>query len=241
MKTELDAKTDVSLQHRVMEELDWEPSVDAALVGVIAHEGIVTLTGHVPVYAEKLAAEDVAKRVHGVKAVANEIEVRPEGVHIHDDEDIALAAVHALAWDAGVPEDRVQVTVRDGWITLDGAVDRQFQKTAAERSVRHLKGTRGVTNTIRIQPGGISARTDSDAGGLKECIEAALVRSSTLNSREISVEVQHRNVILTGDVHSLTERDEAERIAWAAFGVVQVENLITITPWGLGPAEEWGY
>ncbi len=240
MNTELDVKTDVNLQHRVLEELDWEPSVDAAVVGVIAHEGIVTLTGHVPVYAQKLAAEDVAKRVHGVKAVANEIEVRPEGVHVHDDEDIAAAAVHTLEWDAGVPENRVQVTVRDGWITLDGSVDHQFQKSAVERAVRHLKGMRGVTSTIRIQPGESSTQTH-DFHGLKECIEAALTRSSTLNPRRIAVDVQQGNVILTGDVHSLTERDEAERIAWAASGVAHVENLITVTPWGHGPAEEWGY
>ncbi len=240
MKTELDPKTDVNLQHHVIEELDWEPSVDAAHIGVIAREGVVTLTGHVPVYAEKIAAEEVVKRVHGVRAIANEIEVRPEGIHVHDDEDLAAAALHTLEWDAGVPHERVKVTVRDGWITLDGSVDRQFHKSAVDRALRHLKGTRGVTNSILIQPQ--EGMAEPPAGvAAKDRIEAALVRSATLNSRQISVETEQRTVILTGDVHSHAERDEAERIAWAAVGVAQVENLITITPWGSGPADEWGY
>jgi osmotically-inducible protein OsmY len=233
-------KTNANLQHDVIQELDWEPSVDVGHVGVIAKEGIVTLTGHVPVYAEKIAAEEAAKRVHGVKAIANEIEVRPSEVHTRDDEDLAAAAVHGLEWDAKVPEDRVTVTVREGWLTLEGTVDWQHQKAAVDRVVRHMSGVRGVTNSIQVQPGAHPHDSHQEA---KQRIEHALQRSAVLNRRQVAVEVEteQRMVTLCGDVRSPAERDEAERIAWAVGGVRRVENCITITPWGTGPCEEWGY
>jgi osmotically-inducible protein OsmY len=227
-------KTDAQLQYDVLEELQWEPSVDAAQIGVTAREGVVTLTGHVPAYAQKLAAEQTVKRVHGVKAVANDIEVRPAEGGQCDDADLAAAVLHTLKWDAAVPDDRVQVTVRDGWITLEGTVDWQFQKEAADRAVRHLVGARGVTNSIVVPRG----ETPND---LKTGIEAAFRRSATVDSKAVSVEIEDGTVILQGDVHSHAERDEAERIAWSAPGVVRVENYLTITPWGYGPADEWGY
>jgi osmotically-inducible protein OsmY len=179
-------------------------------------------------------AEEVAKRVHGVKGVANDIEVRPPDSHQRDDADLAAAAVHALEWDAAVPDDRLQVTVQDGHITLEGVVDWQYQKEAADRAVRHMVGARGLTNSIEVK--GREAPDD-----IKVSIEAAFRRSATLDSRRVSVQTEGRTVTLEGDVHSHAERDEAERAAWAAPGVVRVRNYLTITPWGYGPADEWGY
>ncbi len=235
-------KVGVELQRHVLDELDYEPSVDACQIGVTAREGIVTLTGHVTSYAEKRAAEDVAKRVHGVKAIANEIEVRPGDEHRRDDEDIAAAAVHALEWDAKVPHDRVQVIVQDGWITVEGIVDWRYQKEAIDRAIRHLIGARGVHDNIVVQPGVDSGPAEqTELAEIKGRIEAAIKRSARLNSKDITVEILEGAVTLTGDVHCHAESEEAERTAWAARGVLRVENCLTITPFGEGPAEEWGY
>jgi osmotically-inducible protein OsmY len=228
------AKTDVHLQRDVLDELAWEPSVDASQIGVTSKEGVVTLTGHVPVYSEKHTAEEVARRVHGVRAVANEIEVRPPDAQAHDDEAIAAAAVHALQWDSKVPDTEIQVTVEDGGIRVSGVVEHQFQKGAVDRVLRHLRGARGVTNEITVTPRQSISET-------KEAIEAAFRRSAVLNSRRLAVEVENEMVTITGDVHSHAERDEVERTAWSATGVRRVQNCVTITPWGFGPAEEWGY
>lgn len=227
-------KTNVHLQRDVLDELEWDPSVDAAQVGITAKDGIVTLTGHVAVYAEKHFAEEAAKRVHGVRAVANEIQVRPTEAHVRDDEDVAGAAVHALEWDARVPDEQLQVTVEEGWITVEGRVAHQFQKAAVDRAVRHLAGARGLTNAIVVAHQEMTS-------SVKARIEAAFRRSAVLNSRQLNIEIDGSSVILTGDVHSHTELEEAERAAWVAPGVRCVRNCITITPWGFGPAEEWGY
>jgi osmotically-inducible protein OsmY len=227
-------KTAVHLQRDILDELDWEPSVDAAHIGVTVNEGVVTLAGHVSAYPEKHAAEVVTKRIHGVRAVANKIEVRPIDAHVRDDEEIASAALHALEWDVKVPSEQIQVSVEGAWITLEGTVEQQFQKVAAERAVRHLLGARGVTNAIVVAPRELSSQ-------VKAMIEAAFARSAALKSKELAIEMAGATVTLTGDVHSHTELDEAERIAWAAEGVIRVENCITLTPWGCGPCEEWGY
>ena len=145
-------KTDTDLQQDVIDELVWEPSIDAAAIGVAAEDGVVTLTGHVPSYAEKWTAEYAAKRVAGVRAVANQIAVRLPGASERSDSDIARAALHALAWDVWVPDERVSVTVSDGWVKLDGTVDTQHQKLAAERTVRTLTGVKSVTNLIGVTP-----------------------------------------------------------------------------------------
>jgi osmotically-inducible protein OsmY len=233
-------KSDVDLQRDVLGELDWEPSVDASQIGVTAREGVVTLTGHVTTQSEKHTAEKLTTRVHGVKAVANEIEVRPSHSHLRDDEHIAAAAVHALQWHDKVPKDRIQVVVREGWITLEGTVDYRFEKEAAERAVRHLIGARGVTSRILVGPAQREPGRRS-ADQIKVEIEDALRRSAIVNSQKITVEVNDDTVILTGDVRSRTEHDAVERIAWTAHEIAQVENCITITPWGCGPMEEWGY
>lgn len=227
-------KSDVHLQRDVLDELNWERRVDASQIGVTAHEGVITLLGHVPVYAEKHLAEEVTKRVHGVRAVANEIEVRPTDVHLRDDEDLASAALHALVWNVKVPDERLKVTVAEGWITVEGSVEERYQRAEVDRALSHLAGARGITNSIDIVHTEVVSET-------KENIEAAFRRSATLDSRKIAVEVDERTVILTGDVHSHGEIEEAERIAWTARGVKDVQNCITITPWGTGPAEEWGY
>ncbi len=227
-------QTDTQLQRHVLDELNWEPSIDAAQVGVTAKAGIVTLTGHLPVYVQKHKAEEVAKRVHGVRAVANEIEVRPTEAHVRDDEELAAAAVHALEWDANVPDTRLQVLVEDGRVTLEGAVEHQFQRSEAERVVRHLSGVREITNAIGVTP-------PEAVSAMEGAIQDAMGRNAALHARKISVVADGPMVVLTGDVHSYTELEEAVRIAWSAPGVRNVQNCMTVTPWGFGPAEEWGY
>ena len=165
-------RNDVELQRDVLEELDWEPSVHASDVGVTTHEGVVTLRGHVVTHTQKHAAESVAKRVNGVRAVVNELEVRPSEHHRRDDEDIAEAAVHALEWDGSVPDDRVQVTVHDALIDLDGAVVHRYEREAAERAVRHLVGVRGVNNRIVVEPLSMSAVQLRSGSQIKAQIES---------------------------------------------------------------------
>lgn len=237
-------KVSVDLERHVLDELDWDPSVDASQIGVKVGDGVVTLTGHVPVYSQKHAAEEVVKRVHGVKALANKIEVWPGDEHRRDDEDIAAAALHALEWNAKVPHDNVRVIVEDGWVTLEGTVDWGFQKEAIDRAVRNLVGIHGVNDTIVVGPGESFASPEAHeerGNEIKTCIEAALKRSARLHSKNIDIEIFEGTVTLTGDVHCHAESDEAERTAWAARGVIRVENCLTITPFGEGPAEEWGY
>jgi osmotically-inducible protein OsmY len=214
-------KNDLDLRRDILAELEWEPSLDAAEIGVTAHEGIVTLTGAARSYTEKLNAEHAVRRVRGVKAIANDIEVRLPGHAERTDTDIAAAAVGALKWKASVPQDRIEVTVTKGWITLEGEVDWQYQSDAALVAVHHLVGVKGVTNLITVQQ-------RVSATEVKSRIEAAFLRSAELDARNVRVETRGGKVTLRGDVHSWSERQEAERTTWAAPGVVQVENLIAI-------------
>ncbi|MEZ6073563.1 MAG: BON domain-containing protein [Pirellulales bacterium] len=227
-------KTDTCLQRLVMDELEWEPSIREANIGVTCQEGIVTLRGEVPVFSEKHMAETVAKRVHGVTRVVNDIDVSPDQPHEREDETLEAAARRAIEWDAGVPSSGVQVSVEDGWITLSGAVEHHFERAAAERAVRHMRGSRGVTNEIEVTSIDVAER-------LAETIASAIARSAALNRHGIDIEVDARDVVLSGDVHTVHEREEAERIAWKARGVRNVENCITVTPWGTGNWQEWGY
>jgi osmotically-inducible protein OsmY len=216
------APSDEQIQRDVLAELKFEPRVSPNEIGVAVKDGVVTLMGWVDSYTKRWAAEEAAHRVRGVKAVANDIEVRLPLSAERTDVDIAAAAVRALEWDAMVPIDKLDVTVSKGWVTLKGEVEWQYQKQDAERVVRRLSGVRGVTNLILVKP-------RLTASELKEKIELALVRSAQVDAQRITVEVQGTKAILRGTVRAWAEREEAERAAWAAPGITAVENLITIS------------
>jgi len=218
--------TDRELQRHVEDALAWEPSVDAANIGVSVDNGVVTMNGEVGTYTEKSTAERVALRVYGVKAVANDLNVRISSLHKRTDTDIAQTAVAALQWNTVVPPNRVTVAISDGWVTLKGTLDWQHQKEAAARTVRDLTGVRGVTNSISVQPPEPAVKTSD----VQAKIEAAFTRSAEIDARRVSVAAHDGQVILTGHVRSWAERQEAERAAWAAPGVTLVDDRITITP-----------
>lgn len=211
---------DERLKTTVMNQLAWDPEVDASLIGVSAKEGIVALSGYVDTYAGKLAAERTARRVYGVKAVANELEVKLAVGRI--DPDIAQDALAALKNRIDVPLG-IGVTVRDGYITLTGQVEWMFQKLSAERAVKYLRGVRGVLNYITLKP----AVSPTD---VQKRITEALQRLADLDARRIHVEVEGPKVILMGTVGSWMEKNEAQRAAWRAPGVVTVDNRINVVP-----------
>jgi osmotically-inducible protein OsmY len=217
------AMTDKDLKQHVQSALDWEPSLDASDIGASVDEGVVTLRGNVASYAEKVTAERVALRVYGVKAVANDLVVRLGTGFERTDTEIAQAAVAALKWNTMIPTDRVTVTVTDGWLTLKGTLDWQYQKDAAARTVVNLTGVKGVTNYITVQP---RVKTLD----VREKIVEAFKRSAEIDARRVNVTATEGKVILSGNVHSFAERQEAERAAWAAPGVTQVEDRLTIVP-----------
>jgi len=216
---------DQQLQHDVLAELEWEPSVNASHIGVTANNGVITLTGTVEKYMEKLTAERVTKHVYGVKAVANDIEVKIPGAGQRNDTDIAAAAVNALTWDGAVPDDRITVTVRHGWVTLEGTVDWEFQSSAAECDVRLLTGVAGLTNHITVKPKHVRS------GDVKEKIHSAFQRHAYLDARRVGVDVKaDGKIVLHGNVRSWAEREEAQKAAWKAPGVVTVENQLVVAP-----------
>jgi osmotically-inducible protein OsmY len=212
--------TKVELREQVESELQWDPQVTPAGIGVTAHQGVVTLSGDVPSYAAKLAAERAALRVHGVKTVANELHVKLASER--NDVDIAADTAHALQVHVNVPPS-VKASVRDGFVTLEGSVPWMYQKTAAEAVVRNLHGVRGLANLIAIKPH-ISERV------VQTRIEDALRRSAEIDASHIHVVASGKTVTLSGRVRSFAERAEAERAAWAAPGVSNVDDRIEVVP-----------
>lgn len=214
-------KTDNELRRDVEMELQWDPSVEARDIGVAAKNGVVTLTGQVSNYFGKWQAEKIVKRVAGVAGLANDLEVRLSAER--SDTDIAQAAAFALKINTALPPDRVKVIVEHGWVTLEGKVDWYYQRSAAESAVRHLMGVKAVTNAINIVP------NKAKPADVRHQIEQAFERNAQIDARRISIEANDRKVILRGTVRSWAELDEAETAAWAAPGVSEVDNRLTVS------------
>jgi osmotically-inducible protein OsmY len=211
-------KTDAQIQTDVMQELKWDPSVTHEHIGVAASDGIVTLSGTVPSYIEKFAAEKATQRVGGVKAVVEKIEVKVPGSYHRDDQDIAKAVIDQFRWHTQVPDDLVKVSVENGWVELTGEVEWDYQRSAAENAVRGLTGVKGITNKIAIR---LKVIQPAD---IKDNIEQALKRAAEREAGRIAVQVRGTRVILSGKVRSFAELRDVRVAAWSAPGVTVVED-----------------
>jgi osmotically-inducible protein OsmY len=210
------------LRRDVLEELEFEPSLDAASIGVAADEGVVTLTGHVPTYAERITAERAVKRVGGVRGVANDLTVELWPGTDRDDTAIAQAALNALEWNTLVPDEAITVTVDNGWVTLEGEVEWKHQADAAFTAVANLSGVRGVSNLVTLRPRVYPTTVEKR-------IRSAFQRSASLDANRVHVETVGSRVILRGVVRSWAEHEDAERAAWAVPGVTMVENELMVS------------
>ena len=215
-------KEDSELRRRVVDELEYDPSIDATTIAVAVQEGVVTLSGTVPNYAQKQSAERAVKRVAGVKAVAEDLTVKLAGA-ARNDTDIAHNALTNLRFNVSVPADRIRITVEDGWITMEGEVDWQYQRAAAENSVKYMQGVKGITDNIRI-------KSRIDTADIKAKIQSAFARRAQLDANQIVVESVDGKVTLRGHVQSWSERRQAEDAAWAAPGVTKVEDNLIVMP-----------
>jgi osmotically-inducible protein OsmY len=214
-------KTDADLKKDVLTELSWDPLIPETRVGVMVNEGVVTVSGHLDTYAEKVATKRAVERVGGVKAIAMEIDVIPLGIHQRSDTEIAAAAEHALAWSTAVPADKIKVTVEKGWVTLDGEVDWNYQRRAVEHMLRPLKGVVGISDNIRLKMLPVPLN-------LANRIRDALTRQAVREAKRIEISVDGGVVTLRGHVHSWAERNAAEGAAWSAPGVSRVNDQVEI-------------
>jgi osmotically-inducible protein OsmY len=216
-------RTDSEIQRDIEDELRWDPSLDNDDIAVSVRDGVVTLAGYVKSYLDKWHAERVTGKVKGVKAIANDLNVKLPSSSERPDPDIARGVIDALKWNIAVPADRIKAKVDKGWVTLEGDVDWHFQREAAERSVRSLRGVKGVTNLITVR-----VRTTPE--DVKQKIKDALERSAQFDADRITVEVEGNKAILKGTVRSYAEKRDAERAARNAPGITEVENKLTVDP-----------
>jgi osmotically-inducible protein OsmY len=216
-------RSDENVKRDVEQELRWDPDIDATDVAVTVHNGVVTLTGFVRSYSQKYQAETDAKRVAGVVAVANDLEVRLPTADQRPDPEIARDAVAAIRNELPYSWEQIKVVVKNGWVTLEGDVEWNYQRERAETAVRRVKGVKGISNLIKLRP-------KVEASEVKKKIEEALKRIAELDANSIVVEANGSEVVLRGTVRSWAERQEAERAAWAAPGVTKVDNRVVISP-----------
>lgn len=216
-------KTNAQIQKDVYDELKWDPRINETEVGVSVLEGVVTLSGFVPLYAEKIAAQEAAKRVAGVIAVVDDIKVKALSAFKKDDQDIAKAALSALEWHVWIPHNNIKLVVDDGWITLSGELEWDYQRRAVESSVRYLSGVKGIINNISLKPS-ISSKD------VKEKIEKAILRMAQDDIAKINVSSSDSEIRLFGSVSSWAEKSNAESAAWSVPGVAKVKNEIRIQP-----------
>ena len=216
-------RSDKDIEQDVKAELEWDPDLDASDIAVSVKNGVVTLAGFVKSYTDKYEAERATKRVAGVTGVANDLEVRMPAVDERPDPDIARDAVAALKSQLPISSENIKVVVKDGWVTLEGEAEWQYQRQTAENAVRRIKGVKGVSNTILLRP-------HIEPTEVKRKIEEALRRSAEVDASRITVEANGSEVTLKGTVRSWIEREEAERAAWAAPGVTTVDDRIVVSP-----------
>jgi len=214
-------KSDAILKEQIMDELDWEPSVDSTRIEVDVKDGIVILSGTVPSYMEKIDAEKAVKRVDGVKAVVQNIEVKLISAFMRTDEEIAQTALKNIKWNTNVPEDNIILKVENGWVTLEGKVVWNYQKELAKNAVKGLIGVKGVTNLVKVEP-------KIQPENLKEKIKKAFERNATIDAGNVRVEVIGNKAILKGNVQSWVEKRQAELTVWSAPGILEVENKLEI-------------
>jgi osmotically-inducible protein OsmY len=216
-------RSDREIERDVREELNWDPDLDAEDIAISVKDGVVTLAGFTKSYSDRLEAEHAAKRVAGVHAIANDIEVRLPSIDQRPDPDIARDAIASLKAQLPISHENIKVIVKDGWLTLEGTVEWQYQKTTAENAVRKVKGVKGVTNVMSLKP-------KVEPTDIQRRIQEAFKRNAEVDANRITVETHGSEVILKGTVRSWIEREEAERVAWSAPGITRVEDRIVVSP-----------